>query len=169
MWKRLMTWIWFINTLFFEQIVSPKEETVSLKIVDKVPRKRKFFWWCGYCVIGQDTKISKVFREKYYTRYTIRYQQAIEFESWVYYYLVLTWQFLCGKPWISWKGAYYTCPFIVESLYYENKPESIFYVYPYGRYKNFIIPNRQGAWKEGRKYWKTWIRQNYEQGKMGED
>ena len=35
--------------------------------------------------------------------------------------------------------------------------------------KKFSIKDRQRAWREGKRYWKTWIRQNYEQGNMGKD
>ena len=167
MWKWIKESFWFISTLFMAKTVS-HEETVFSKIMFNYPgKKRNYIWWCGYAIFGIDTKIDKVFREKHYTRYDIRFKQVYEFESWLYYYLVFLWQFLQGKPWISWKGAYYTCPFIVESLYFENKPEAIFFVYPYGQWKNFKIQDRQRAWKEGKKYWKTWIRQNYESGNLG--
>lgn len=169
MWRRIKDWFWFFETLLFSEIVSSSEETILLKIMDKVSFGKHFSWWCGYCIISPTTNLNKVFREKYYTRYDLRYKQSFEFGSWFKYYLVFLWQFICGKPWISWKGAYYTCPFIVESLYFENKPESIYYIYPYGRWKKFSIKDRQRAWKEGKRYWKTWIRQNYEQGNMGKD
>ena len=162
MWKWIKETFWFISTLFMAKTVS-YEETVFSKIMFNYPRKKKnYLWWCGYAIFRVDTKINKVFREKLYTRYDIRFKQVHEFESWLYYYIVFLWQFLQGKPWVSWKGAYYTCPFIVESLYFENKPESIFFVYPYGQYKNFKIKDRQKAWKEGKRYWKTWIRNYYD-------
>ncbi len=170
MWKWIKETFWFINTLFTENTVSHYGETVFSKIMEKYPRKKKnFYWWCGYIILGIDTNINKIFIEKYYTRYDIRFKQSQEFESWIYYYIVFIWYFLKGKPWISWGGAYYTIPFIVESLYFENKPESIYFVYPYGQYKKFIIRDRQKAWKEGKRYWKTWIRKNYESGNLGRD
>lgn len=172
MWKWIKESFWFINALFTDNTtVSRHEETVISKIMFNYPRKKKhYLWWCGYVIFGLDTKISKIFREKHYTRYNMRFNQSLEFESWIYYYLVFLWQFICGKPWVSWKGAYYTCPFIIESLYFENKPESIYFVYPYGQYKNFEIRgSRQRAWKEGKRYWKTWIRENYESGNLGRD
>lgn len=170
LWRRIKDWFWFFETLLFSEIVSSSEETILLKIMDKVPRGKHFSWWCGYCIISPETKLNKVFREKYYTRYDLRYKQAIEFESWLYYYLVLVKQFIQGAPWKSIRGAYYTCPFIMESFYFENKPESIYYIYPMSRWKKFEIQgSRQKAWNEGKKYWKTWIRQNYEQGNLGKD
>jgi hypothetical protein len=162
MWKWIKETFWFFSTLFMAKTVS-YEETVFSKIMEKYPGKNKnFTWWCGYVILGINTKIDKVFREKYYTRYNIRFKQVEEFNSWIYYYLVFIWYFLKGKPWISWKGAYYTNPFVVESLYYENKSESIFFVYPYGKWKNFILEDRQKSWSEGKKYWKTWIRNYYD-------
>lgn len=164
MWKRLKELFWFIKIIFFDN-PSYRIDPLDIKFMNTLPKKNKFKWWCGHIIMRLDDDISKLIKEKYFTRYNLRGNQAKEFESWIYYYLVLFFQFISGKPWISIKGAYYTCPFIVESLYYENKPESIYYIYPIGRWKNFKIENRQEAWKEGKKYWKTWIRNYYDNKK----
>lgn len=168
MWKRLKELFWFIETLFFDSSTY-KIDPLEIKFMETLPKKNRFKWWCGNIVMRLDNNIEKVIREKYFTRYNIRGNQAREFETWIYYYLVLFTQFMAGKPWVSIKGAYYTCPFIVESLYFENKPESIYYIYPSGRWKNFKIKDRQKSWREGRKYWKTWIKENYESNNLGRD
>ena len=161
MWKRLKELFWFIEVLFFDN-TTYKVDPLDIKFVNTLSKKYKFKWWCGYIVMRLNDNVGKTVKEKYFTRYNIRGEQAREFETWIYYYLILLSQFIAGKPWISIKGAYYTCPFIVESLYYENKPESIYYVYPIGRWKNFKIKDRQKSWREGKKCWKTWIRNYYD-------
>ena len=165
MWKRLKELFWFIEVLFFDNFTN-RNEDIEVKFMETIPKKIKFKWWCGYIILKLDSNISKIIKEKHYTRYNIRHKQAEEFETWIYYYIILLCQFISGKPWISWKGAYYTCPFIIESLYLENKPESIYYAYPIGRWKNFKLKDRIKSWKEGKRYWKTWIRENYDKARM---
>ena len=126
-------------------------------------KSNKPFWWCGVLVIGLGTPISKMIRENSYVRYTIRCSQAQEFETWLYYYLTLFWQIITGIfKGMSLKGAYCTSPFIVESYFYERNSDSIYYVYPFGRWKKFKLTNRKDVWKKEKKHWKTFIRQNFD-------
>lgn len=159
MWKFIKETLWFLHVLFNEGISDNKEPKV--KFFKHYPKKKNFIYWCGYLITNPSNHLEKKLREKYYVRYIIRNHQAEEFEVWIYYYLTLLIQFISGKPWISWKGAYYTCPFIVESLFYENKYDSIFVVYSFNRWKRFTIKDRQKSWKENKRHWKSWIRDNF--------
>ena len=160
--QRLEELFWFISILFGNTKKKDVNE-VDFAIMKFFPRKKKYIYWCGHCIFKMDTDIYKCFREKQFTRYTIRYHQAIEFKYWLVYYIEFIIQFIKGNPLKSIKGAYYTNPFIIESLFYENSPESIYFMYPKGRWKKFILKDRQKIWRDN-KNWKTWIKNNYGQG-----
>lgn len=151
--------IWKLLVLFERVPVSDEP-----KIIFKKWNKGNPFYWCGYYVLGlHEQNLHKKLREKYYTRYTIRGKQSYEFEIWTYYYLTLFWQYFLGRlQGLGKIGSYCTCPLILESLYYENKPDTIFHAYPHGRWKKFKLTNRKIEWKKEKRHWKTYIRKIFD-------
>lgn len=153
----LRKFLWKIQVLF-TRVPVLEEPTIVFKSWCKKP-----FWWCGYYVVNPKEDLKKVLREKYYIRYYIRGKQSHEFEAWIYYYLTFLWQYLIGRIryGLSKKGAYCTCPMILESLFYENKSDIIYHAYPYGKWRKFLLNNRKEEWKKEKKRWKTYIRETF--------
>lgn len=106
--------------------------------------------WCGKIII-KDYEINDSTLQHEY----IHLLQALQFKSWIRYYLMYLWYWIIGNPFSQ--SSYYTIPFEMEAYGNELNPD---YKVTKDSWKKYIIKNRKDTFNANKYNWKSYCRKN---------